>query len=125
VVFDGVVSDGNGGWVKNTKPITLDATTIINSFYNVSSNFIEDGSYLRLSYVTLGYDFAKLMPHQKVLKSLNLSFTANNLFTLTRYTGSDPLCNASTSAYGTGSAGIDYFPIPSLRSYNFTLNVKF
>lgn len=125
VVFDGVVSDGNGGWVKNTKPITLDATTIINSFCNVSSNFIEDGSYLRLSYVTLGYDFAKLMPHQKVLKSLNLSFTANNLFTLTRYTGSDPLCNASTSAYGTGSAGIDYFPIPSLRSYNFTLNVKF
>ncbi|MBR1809430.1 MAG: SusC/RagA family TonB-linked outer membrane protein [Paludibacteraceae bacterium] len=125
VVFDGVVSDGNGGYVKNTKPITLDATTIINSFYNVSSNFIEDGSYLRLSYVTLGYDFAQLMKNQKVLKGLNLSFTANNLFTLTRYAGSDPMCNASTGSGGTGSAGIDSFPIPSLRSYNFSLNVKF
>lgn len=125
VVFDGVISDGNGGYVQNTKPITLDATTIINYFYNVSSNFIEDGSYLRLSYVTLGYDFAQLMKNQKVLKGFNLSFTANNLFTITRYAGSDPMCNASTGSGGTGSAGIDQFPIPSLRSYNISLNVKF
>ena len=125
VVFDGVVSDGNGGYVQNTTPITLDATTIINYFYNVSSNFIEDGSYLRLSYVTLGYDFARLMKNQNVLKGLNLSFTANNLFMLTKYTGTDPMCNAATSGGGTGSAGVDNMPIPTTRSYNLSLNVKF
>lgn len=125
VVFDGVIDDGNGNYVPNTKPITLDYTTITNYFYNVSSNFIEDGSYIRLSYVTVGYDFAQLMKSQKVLKGLNLSFTANNLFVLTKYTGTDPLCNASTSGGGTGSAGVDNYPVPSTRSYNISLNVKF
>lgn len=125
VVFDGVVADGNGGYVQNTKPITLDYNTITNYFYAVSSNFVEDGSYIRLSYVTLGYDFARLMKSQKVLKGLNLSFTANNLFVLTKYTGTDPVCNASVSQGGTGSAGIDQFPIPTTRSFNLALNVKF
>ncbi len=125
VVFEGVVDDGNGNYIPNTTPITLDYTTLINYFYNVSSNFVEDGSYIRLSYVTLGYDFARLMKNQKVLKGLNLSFTANNLFVLTKYTGSDPVVNASTGGGGTGSAGIDQFPIPSTRSYNLSLNVKF
>ncbi len=125
VVVDGMVDNGDGTYSKNTNPITLDYTTISNYFYNVSSNFIEDGSYIRLSYVTLGYDFARLMKNQKVLKGMNLSFTANNLFVLTRYTGSDPVVNASTGGGGTGSAGIDQFPIPSTRSYNLSLNVKF
>ena len=125
VVFDGVVEDGNGGYVKNTTPITLDNTTINNYFYAASSNFVEDGSYIRLSYVTLGYDFVRLMKNQNVLKGLNLSFTANNLFVLTKYTGTDPVVNASTSGGGTGSTGIDDFPIPNTRSYNLSLNVKF
>lgn len=125
VVFEGVVDDGDGNYMANTKPITLDYTTITNYFYNVSSNFIEDGSYIRLSYVTVGYDFVRLMKSQKVLKGLNLAFTANNLFVLTKYTGSDPLCNAATSGGGTGSAGIDNYPVPSTRSYNISLNVKF
>lgn len=125
VVFDGVVADGNGGYVQNTKPITMDYNTIMNYFYAVSSNFVEDGSYLRLSYVTLGYDFVRLMKNQNVLKGLNLSFTANNLFVLTKYTGTDPVCNASVGQGGTGSAGIDQFPIPTTRSFNLALNVKF
>ena len=125
VVVDGVVDDGNGGYVQNNKPITLTPTTINSYFTIVDENFIEDGSYLRLSYITLGYDFARLMKNQKVVKGLNVSFTANNLFMLTKYTGTDPMCNASTSSGGTGSAGIDYWPIPSIRSYNFSLNVKF
>ncbi|MBQ2291692.1 MAG: SusC/RagA family TonB-linked outer membrane protein [Paludibacteraceae bacterium] len=129
VVFDGVVETtdeaGNVIYVPNTKPITLNQTTITNYFYNVSTNFIEDGSYLRLSYVTLGYDFAKLMKNQKFFKGLKLNFTCNNVFLLTKYTGTDPVCNASTSAKGTGSAGIDDSPIPSTRSYNISLSASF
>ena len=129
VVFDGVVETtdeaGNVIYVPNTKPITLNQTTITNYFYNVSTNFIEDGSYLRLSYVTLGYDFAKLMKNQNFFKTLKLNFTCNNVFLLTKYTGTDPVCNASTSAKGTGSAGIDDSPIPSTRSYNISLSASF
>ena len=91
----------------------------------MSTNFIEDGSYIRLSYVTLGYDFAKLMKNQKFFKGLKLNFTCNNVFLLTKYTGTDPVCNASTSAKGTGSAGIDNSPIPSTRSYNISLSASF
>ncbi len=129
VVFNGVTehTDANGNvyYEPNTKPITLNQTTIINYFYNVSTNFIEDGSYLRLSYVTLGYDFAKLMKNQKVLKGLKVNFTCNNVFVLTKYTGTDPVCNASTGQGGTGSAGIDNSPVPSTRSYNLSLSASF
>ena len=130
VVFNGVKEDldakGNViGYNDNTTPITLNQTNIINYFYNVSTNFIEDGSYLRLSYVTVGYDFAKLMKNQKFFKGLKLNFTCNNVFLLTKYTGTDPVCNASTSAKGTGSAGIDNSPVPSTRSYNISLSASF
>ena len=129
VVFEGVTEHtdeaGNVYYEQNTKPITLDYTTIINYFYNVSTNFIEDGSYLRLSYVTLGYDFAKLMKQQNFFKGLKLNFTCNNVFVLTKYTGTDPVCNASTGQGGTGSAGIDNTPIPSTRSYNLSLTASF
>ena len=129
VVFNGVKErtdeNGNVYYVENTSPITLNQTNIINYFYQVSSNFVEDGSYLRLSYVTLGYDFAKLMKNQKVFKSLKANFTCNNVFMLTKYTGSDPVCNASTGQGGTGSAGIDNTPVPSTRSYNLSLTASF
>ena len=129
VVFDGVYETkdeaGNTVYLPNTKPITLNQTTIINYFYNVSTNFIEDGSYIRLSYVTLGYDFAKLMKNQKFFKGLKLNFTCNNVFLLTKYTGSDPVCNASVSAKGTGNAGIDTSPVPNTRSYNVSLSASF
>ena len=129
VVFNGVMEqvdeNGNVEYVPNTKPITLNQTNIINYFYNVSTNFIEDGSYIRLSYVTLGYDFAKLMKNQTALKTLKLNFTCNNVFLLTKYTGTDPVCNASTGQGGTGSAGIDNSPVPSTRSYNISLTASF
>ena len=129
VVFNGVMEqvdeNGNVEYVPNTKPITLNQTNILNYFNQVSSNFIEDGSYIRLSYVTLGYDFAKLMKNQTALKTLKLNFTCNNVFLLTKYTGTDPVCNASTGQGGTGSAGIDNSPVPSTRSYNISLTASF
>ena len=129
VVFDGVMekTDANGEvyYVPNTKPITLNQTNILNYFNQVSSNFIEDGSYIRLSYVTLGYDFAKLMKNQNVLKTMKVNFTCNNVFVLTKYTGTDPVCNASTGQGGTGSAGIDNSPVPSSRSYTISLTASF
>ncbi len=126
IVWDGVVLDKETGeYVQNTKPIVLDATTISTYYSGVSSNFIEDGSYLRLSYVTLGYDFTSLLKEVKGIETIKLNFTANNLFLLTRYTGSDPQTNANTSGKGSGSAGFDNYAVPSTRSYNMSLQLTF
>ena len=124
VVWDGVVQKADGTYVKNTTPIVLDYTTISENYTAVSSNFIEDGSYIRLSYVTLEYDFSKYFK-KTFIKGLRCSLTGSNLFLLTKYTGSDPQTNASTTAGGTGGMGIDNFPVPSVRSFNFTLSANF
>ena len=130
VVWDGVVqagTDANGNpiYEQNTTPIVLDATTLSEKYYAVSSNFIEDGSYIRLQYVTLGYDFSSLLKKVKGIEGIKLSFTGNNLFLISRYTGSDPQANASVGASGTGSAGIDNYAVPSTRSYNVSFQLTF
>lgn len=127
VVFKGVVDNGDGTYTPNTTPVILDQTTFNNYIYNVSSNFIEDGSYLRMSYVTLAYDFSNLMKRlgsSNPIKGLKCSLTGRNLFLLTKYTGADPQVMPSASN-GTGSMGIDNYSVPSLRSFNFNVNVTF
>lgn len=127
VVFKGVVDNGDGSYRPNTTPVILDQTTFNNYIYNVSSNFIEDGSYLRMSYVTLAYDFSNLMKRlgsSNPIKGLKCSLTGRNLFLLTKYTGADPQVMPSASN-GTGSMGIDNYSVPSLRSFNFNVNVTF
>jgi len=124
VVVDGVVLQEDGSYEQNTTPITLDNQTIINFFQAVSSNFVEDGSFIRLSYITLGYDFSKFVKNT-AFTGLRCSFTGNNLFLLTKYTGSDPATNANVAAKGTGSAGIDNYAVPGTRSFNFSVIASF
>lgn len=124
VVIDGVVQQPDGSYEPNTTPITLDYQTITNYFYAVSSNFVEDGSYIRLSYVTLNFDLSNSVK-RTALTSLRFSFTGNNLFLLTRYTGADPKLNANTGAGGTGSAGIDNYAVPNTSSINFGITATF
>jgi outer membrane receptor protein involved in Fe transport len=125
VVVDGVVKQADGSYATNTNAITLNHKTIIDYFYNVSSNFVEDGSYIRMSYVTLGYSLPKKLTNKIGFSGLRLSFTGNNLFTLTRYTGADPNPNADTTKGGTGSAGIDNYAVPNTTSYNFSITATF
>lgn len=125
VVWDGVVAQPDGTYIKNAVPIVLDYQTITNYYTAVSSNFIEDGSYIRLSYLTIGYDFSKFFKKSSQIKGLKCSLTGTNLFLLTKYTGSDPQLNASTSSGGTGSKGIDNYAVPNTRGFNLTINANF
>ena len=124
IVFDGVVRQPDGSYAPNTTAITLDQQTITNTLWTVCSNFLEDGSFIRLNFVTLGYDLKRHIEMPQ-LSSLRVSFTANNLFMLTRYTGSSPLVNSNVAAGGTGAAGIDYWPIPLTRGFNFGISATF
>ena len=127
VVFNGVVEQPDGTYVQNTTPVILDSQTYNNYIGNVGSNFIEDGSYLRLSYVTVGYDFSNLMRKlgsKNPIKGLRCSLTGRNLFLLTKYSGCDPQVMPE-AANGTGAMGIDSYSVPALRSFNFNVNVTF
>ena len=123
-IFKGVVANGDGTYRPNTTPVVIDQNFVNQYYATVSSNFIEDGSYIRLSYVTFAYDFTSLLKKTWAVKNLSLTVTGRNLFLLTKYTGNDPAVLASTSG-GTGSAGIDNYNVPNTRSFNFTLKASF
>lgn len=125
VVFTGVVANGDGTYSPNTTPIILDQNFINTYFYPVSSNFIEDGSYIRLSYVTVGYDLSKLLAKGCPVRGLNITLTGRNLFLLTKYSGSDPQVSESGSSYGSGSGGFDRYGVPKTRSFNVSVKATF
>lgn len=127
VVFNGVVANGDGTYRPNTTPVVLDAYFLGTYYNNIPSNFIEDGSYIRLSYVTVAYDFGNLMKKlgaKNPIKGLRASLTGRNLLLLTKYSGSDPQIMPAATG-GVGSMGIDNFSVPATRSFNFNVNVTF
>lgn len=83
---------------------------------------VEDGSFLKLSNITLGYSFPKKMISKAGLSSLRLYATGSNLLTWTKYTGFDP----EVSTMGNGlTPGVDFGGYPRSRSYVFGINVSF
>ena len=83
----------------------------------VNSRFVENASYLRLKSVSFGYTVpAKLLDHIRVIKGLRVYAEAQNLFTITNYTGTDPEVNShSGSNFG---GGIDFNAFPAFRTFS-------
>jgi hypothetical protein len=88
-----------------------------------SSRFIEDGSYLRIKNVTLGYTLPSAVSTKLRLSSLRVYASTQNLFTFTRYTGLDPEVNYSGN--DTQVIGTDFFTFPQARTITFGVNLKF
>lgn len=88
-----------------------------------SSRFIEDGSFFRLSNVTLGYTFDT--KSVKWISKLRVYTTGNNLLLITDYKGFDPEINSDASSNGVPSLGIDYSSFPKSRTYTFGVNLQF
>jgi len=89
----------------------------------ISDIYIENGDYLKIKNLTIGVDFKKLFK-QLPMQQLRLYFTAQNLFTITGYSGMDPEIGYSGDSYS-WSSGIDLGFYPSARTYMVGLNVKF
>ena len=89
----------------------------------VSDIYIEDGDYLKIKNITVGFDFKKAFKKLPV-QQLRLYLTAQNLFTFTGYSGMDPEIGYGGDDYGWAS-GIDLGYYPSARTYMIGLNVKF
>lgn len=88
--------------------------------WKFSDRYIEDGSYLRLKNISLGYTF---FLKWKGIKSINVYASAQNLFTVTGYSWYDPDVNA----YGNDVTrqGVDLYSYPSSRVYSFGLKLTF
>lgn len=95
-------------------------STSVNGFYS-QSFAVEDASYLRINNITLGYNFSKNLLQKIKVSSLRLYFTANNVATITGYTGYDPDANARRNDPTT--IGVDYAAYPRARTYVFGLNL--
>jgi TonB-linked SusC/RagA family outer membrane protein len=86
-----------------------------------SDYFVEDGSYLRIQNVQLGYSFGEDVLSKVGMDKLRFYISINNLYTFTNYKGYDP----SASSGSPIGAGVDqgFYPVP--RTYLLGLNLKF
>jgi iron complex outermembrane receptor protein len=88
-----------------------------------SSRFVEDGSFLRFSNLTIGYTFNT----QAIdwLSKARIYVTGNNLALFTDYSGFDPEVSVDASENGVPSMGIDYTSYPLPRTFTFGVNLQF
>ena len=112
----------NVGDITDIPRATSDATATTNNRRS-STRFVEDGSYLRIKNVNLGYSFKKEWIKKLKLESLRVYVTAENLYTFTHYSGLDPEVNYAGN--DNTIIGVDFFTYPQARSYNFGINIKF
>ena len=92
----------------------------------VSTRYLEDGSFLRLNNATLGYS----LDPQKIgladwVSNIRITATGQNLFVITDYSGFDPEVNTGNEIDGIQTFGIDRFTYPSPRTLLLGLNVSF
>jgi len=94
-----------------------------NLFTNVfSSRYVEDGSYLRLKTVNFAYNFSYNLLKKILMKSGQVYFSAQNLYTWTKYSGYDPEVSVVSNAL---APGIDFSSYPRNRIYTAGLNFTF
>ena len=106
-----VLSRWEGPGTSNTVPRAIYGDPNENS--RISDRYIEDGSYLRIKTLTLGYTLPKTLLQHAGIKTVRIYATAQNLYTFTKYTGVDP---------EVGANGIDNNVYPVTRTISLGLN---
>ncbi len=95
-----------------------------NDNMRISDFYIEDGSYLRLKNVQLGYTFPVQLVKKAQIQNLRLYVSVQNLFTITNYSGADPeIGQLSSTDYL--SRGFDHGTYPQARTITAGLNLTF
>ena len=91
----------------------------------LSTRYIEDGSYLRIKNITLGYTFPKSVLQKAKIDNVRVYMNIQNLYTFTKYTGFDPEVGASTQDSSGLTFGVDNGRYPSPMTCSFGLNITF
>ena len=86
-----------------------------------SDRYIEDGSYLRLKNISLGYNLPLAKMKINWMKGLKVYVSGQNLLTLTNYSGYDPEVNS----WGSDTVAFDYYTYPNTKSITFGIRAEF
>jgi len=96
---------------------------------NSNSYYVEDGSYLRAKTIQLGYTLPKAFVSRLTLSSIRVYLQAQNLFTITNYSGPDPdlslINNDVNNIRSDTYIGVDRAGFPNPQQFLFGLNVSF
>ncbi len=126
--FNGVLPDGtpNTQVVYTGQGLQADGRDYGVSYYRnihrgVSENFVEDASWVRLRNLTLSYHLPTSIMAKTFIKDAAVSFTGNNLWLITDFSGYDP--ESSSFSSGSNATGFAGFTYPAMRSFLITLNL--
>ena len=123
IVGEGVMLDSSGNYVPNTVGVSAQEYWQGITTSQIAEEFIYDASFIKLRELSFGYNFPQsLLNKMKVVKGLNVSLVARNLWTIMKHTDNiDP-----ESAYNNSNAqGLELNGYPATRSIGFNVNVKF
>ncbi len=130
--IDYPTSGGVSNWwsdvsnVKVSNPNTKIPRAIVsdpNDNDRISDRYIEDGSFIRIKNITLGYSLPNQVINKAHLSKARVFVSVENLATFTKYTGFDPEVGASTQSANV--FGLDNGRYPSPQVFTFGLNVSF
>lgn len=124
-VLDGVMDDGNGGFVTNDIEVTIDQNYYRSSTrYNRASEIlVQDASWVKLRNIGLSYDFGSKITKKLNIDKLSFNASANNILLWTPFDGFDPEGNQYSA--GSNVYGFTGLNIPLSQSYSLGLNVIF
>ena len=120
-VYSNNATTVRGRWTKPGDQTNIPRASQINAnFYEGSSQFVENGSFLRIQNINLGYT----MGASKVFSSVRVYFEVQNLYVFSKYKGFDPEVS-STGGGNEYTAGIDYGAYPQARTFLVGFNFNF
>ena len=123
VVGNGVMSDGNGGYVANNVVVSAKAFNQSSYSNSIESSAIFDASYVKLRQVSIGYTLPQKFIQKSILKSLKFSIVGRNLAILYKNAPHiDPETGFSSS---NGEQGQEFGQSPSARNIGFNINMRF
>jgi TonB-linked SusC/RagA family outer membrane protein len=119
-------NSGNGTVYRASRGGTQSNSTRLSSFY------LQDGSFLRCTNITLGYSLPNLLQSKLGISNARIFASVVNAFTITKYKGYNPEVDYNFSSGGSNSTqpanlapGIDYGVYPLVRSYNLGVSITF
>ncbi|MEJ7677067.1 MAG: TonB-dependent receptor [Segetibacter sp.] len=123
---NGLTSQPRLGIALNDSTFTLDPN---HNYTSVNSYFVENGSYLKLKNIQLGYTFSNNLLQRVRIKSARVFIMANNIFTITKYSGLDPELGSAYTPSGYAAVttqGVDAVTrYPQTKIYSAGLDITF
>jgi hypothetical protein len=118
-----MLNSESNAWTSTNTNTTVPRLTYLNPNHNniVSDRYVEDGSYMRLKTIQLGYTFSQKLMERAHIQKIRIYLAAQNLLTFTKYTGYDPEIGQT----GSLEIGIDRGTYPQARVFSIGGNFTF